>query len=130
MQTQGATDPAKPIDPTAPPAPAASVPRAADPTNIPEMGIAGGKPAAAAAGAEPTKTDTPEDRSTQFVAVEGGGDTTSAEALLVSAYVIMWALLLGFVWLTWRRQQKMENRVTDLERALGETRSASAGPAP
>jgi hypothetical protein len=88
------------------------------------MGIAGGPPSGAA---DPTKKGTPEDRSTQFVAVEGGGDTTSAEALLVSAYLIMWALLLTFVWLTWRRQQKMEDRVTDLERALGETRSASAG---
>ena len=94
------------------------------------MGIAGGKATAVAPGIQSPKTDTPEDRSTQFVAVEGGGDTTSAEALLVSAYVIMWALLLGFVWLTWRRQQKMESRVTDLERALGETRSASAGRAP
>jgi hypothetical protein len=124
VQTQGATDPTKPIDPTAPPAPAASVPRAADPSNIPEMGIAGSTPSGAPV--DPIKTGTPEDRSTQFVAVEGGGDTTSAEALLVSAYVIMWALLLTFIWLTWRRQQKMEDRVTDLERALGETRSASA----
>jgi CcmD family protein len=60
----------------------------------------------------------PADRSTQFVAVEGGAETTSAEALLVAAYIVMWALLLGFVLLSWRRQQRIEQRVGELEKAL------------
>ncbi|HMJ13847.1 MAG TPA: hypothetical protein VK524_20660 [Polyangiaceae bacterium] len=121
MQTQGAADPARTFDPAEPPAPAASVPAAANPGNIPEMGIAGGKPSGPSG-----KLGTPEDRSTQFIAVQGGGDTTSSEALLVSAYLVMWALLLVFVWFTWRRQQKMDDRVTDLERALEGTRAAPA----
>jgi CcmD family protein len=97
-----------------------------DPTAIPELGIAGGK----AADTTQRKVGTPEDRSTEFVAVEGGNDTTSSEALLVSAYLVMWALLLGFVWLTWRRQQKMEARVMDLERTMGGTRGAHASLEP
>ena len=62
---------------------------------------------------------TPANRSTEFVAVEGGKETTSAEALLVSAYVVMWAILFGFLWFGFRRQQKLETRLGDLEKALG-----------
>lgn len=62
---------------------------------------------------------TPEGRSTEFVAVQGGNDSTSAEALLVAAYALMWVLLLGFVVLTWRRQLGLEGRLNTLERALG-----------
>jgi CcmD family protein len=54
----------------------------------------------------------------EFVAVEGGGETTSAEALLVSAYIVMWALLLLFIFLTWRRQRTLEGRLGQLEKAL------------
>jgi hypothetical protein len=97
------------MDPTAPPAPGPSATGAASPGSIPELGVAGTKSSA---------SKLPEDRSTQFVAVEGGKETTSAEALLVSAYIIMWGLLLTFVFFTWRRQQRMETRVIDLERAL------------
>jgi len=64
-----------------------------------------------------TLTD-PSARSTEFVAVQGGGDTTSAAALLITAYIVMWALLLGFVWLSWRRQGKVETRISELEKAL------------
>ena len=70
----------------------------------------------------------PENRSTEFVAVQGGADTTSASTLLVSAYVVMWALLLGFLFLTWRRQQRIEARLEELDRAL--SRSGPAEPRP
>jgi CcmD family protein len=70
----------------------------------------------------------PENRSAEFVAVEGGSDTTSASTLLVSAYIAMWALLLGFLFLTWRRQQRIEARLGELDRAL--SRSGPEGPRP
>lgn len=60
----------------------------------------------------------PDERSTGFVAVEGGAETTSASGLLVTAYVVMWALLLAFVYLTWRRLQRIEGRLGELDRAL------------
>jgi CcmD family protein len=69
-----------------------------------------------------TLTD-PSARSTEFVAVQGGGDTTSAAMLLVTAYIVMWALLLGFVFLSWRRQGRVESRISELEKSL-----ASGGP--
>jgi hypothetical protein len=53
---------------------------------------------------------------TEFVPFEGGEETTSAELLLVIAYLVMWGLLLAFVGLGWRRQQRLEARLGDLER--------------
>jgi CcmD family protein len=64
-----------------------------------------------------TLTD-PSARSTEFVAVQGGGETTSAAALLITAYIAMWAILLGFVLLSWRRQARVETRISELEKAL------------
>jgi CcmD family protein len=62
--------------------------------------------------------DDPSARSTEFVPVQGGGETTSAAGLLITAYVVMWALLLGFVFLSWRRQGRVETRISELEKAL------------
>jgi hypothetical protein len=68
----------------------------------------------------------PNSRSTEFRAVEGGGETTSAASLLVAAYVLMWALVLGFLLLSWRRQGRVETRISELEKALA-TGSDKAG---
>jgi hypothetical protein len=65
----------------------------------------------------------PNDRSTEFVAVQGGGDTTSAGTLLVTAYVGMWVLLLTFIFLSYRRQAKVEARIGELEKALASDKS-------
>ena len=70
-----------------------------------------------AAFSQPNPT-TPSDRSTEFVPVEGGSEGTSAEALLVTAYLVMWALLLGFVLLTWRRQRQIDARLERIEATL------------
>ncbi|HEX3595555.1 MAG TPA: CcmD family protein [Polyangiaceae bacterium] len=67
----------------------------------------------------------PEDRSTEFVAVQGGNEGTSAEGLLVAAYLLMWAALLAFVFLTWRKQGTLERRLAklddELRKAAGKT---------
>jgi len=60
----------------------------------------------------------PEDRSTEFVAVQGGGESTSAESLLVAAYLVMWAALLAFVFFTWRKQGALEKRIEKLDDVL------------
>lgn len=73
--------------------------------------------------AEPTQTLTPEGRSTEFVPVTGGAESTSAETLLVAAYLVMWAILLGFVLVTWRRLGRMEGRLSELGRRLDQTES-------
>ncbi|MBX3181809.1 MAG: CcmD family protein [Polyangiaceae bacterium] len=63
-------------------------------------------------------TLTPEDRATEFVPVVGGGESASAGSLLVWAYLLMWALLFGFVVTTWRRQHQVATRLDRIERAL------------
>jgi CcmD family protein len=71
------------------------------------------------AGAAPAGAPlTPADRSTEFVAVQGGSEGTSAETLLVVAYLVMWAILLAFLLLTWRKQSRIEARLSDIDAAL------------
>lgn len=70
---------------------------------------------------------TPDERSAEFVAVKGGGEAASAEALLAGAYAVMWALLLGFLLLSWRRQRSIETRIVQLERALQRAERSGAG---
>jgi len=61
----------------------------------------------------------PDARAERWVPVEQGTETTSGALLLVVAYLVMWGLLLAFLGLSWRRQGKMESRITELERAVG-----------
>ena len=62
---------------------------------------------------------TPESRSTEFVPVTGGPtETSSAEGLLIAAYVLMWAILMGFLFVTFRRQAAVDKRMSELERSL------------
>jgi len=62
---------------------------------------------------------TAEDRSQEFKAVTGGPtETSSAGGLLIAAYVMMWAILMGFLFVTFRRQAAVDKRLADLERAL------------
>lgn len=75
----------------------------------------------------PAQTTTTEDRSTAFRPVEGGNDMQSGEALLVEAYAAIWALVLIFVWLSWRRQKHVDTRITDLEAALAKVRAEVDG---
>ena len=66
-----------------------------------------------------TTPGTPESRSTEFVPVTGGPtETSSAEGLLIAAYVLMWAILMGFLFVTFKRQGAVDKRLSELERAL------------
>ncbi len=38
----------------------------------------------------------------------------------VAAYAVLWLLLIGFVWLTHRRQRALDARLDELERALAD----------
>ena len=73
---------------------------------------------------QPTTSQDPAARSQQFVPVEGNTETTSAEALLVAAYLVMWALLIAFIGFGWRRQARVEARLAEIEKAVGATGEA------
>jgi hypothetical protein len=60
----------------------------------------------------PAVSTSPEGRSAEFIAVTGPqADTTSATTMLVTAYSLLWLILFGFGWMTWRRQQRLNERL-------------------
>lgn len=56
----------------------------------------------------------------EFTAVTGGGNETSASGMLVAAYAVFWLLLLAFIALSWKRQRELSTRLLRLEKALGD----------
>jgi hypothetical protein len=66
-----------------------------------------------------TLAASPQGRSSEFVAVSGAqAETTSATTMLVVAYSLFWLLLLVFVWMTWKRQQHLADRLRQIESRL------------
>ncbi len=59
-----------------------------------------------------------ESRSTEFVPVEGGAETTDAATYMVAAYVLMWVCTLVFVFITWRKSRNLYSKVQELESAI------------
>jgi CcmD family protein len=76
--------------------------------------------------ASPTSTTTPDDRSSEFRAVDGGTEVRSGATLLVEAYAAIWVILFGFIWLTARRQRSLDSRILELENALTKARKETA----
>jgi len=74
-----------------------------------------------------TASSTPNDRATSFQAVQGPGEEHySGEVLLVSAYAIVWAIVLFWVAVVWRKQRLLSSRLAELERVLDQAASTSA----
>lgn len=70
-------------------------------------------------------SSTPDDRATTFQAVEGGQpETRSGETLLVEAYVVLWVILMGWLFLTWRRQSALSAQLDDLEKTIDKKAAA------
>jgi CcmD family protein len=82
-------------------------------------------------GARPVTSATPptatgaDDRSTAFRPVEGGAELQSGEKLLVEAYAAIWVILFVMVLLSWRRQRRLDERMSSLEAAIDKARIAS-----
>lgn len=74
-----------------------------------------------------TKTEmTVQDRSTEFQPVQGGAESSSAGALLTSAYIVMWLSVFVFVWMTAKRVKSLDRRLTELDAALKKADAASS----
>lgn len=69
---------------------------------------------------------TPDERSTTFQPVEGGGENRSGGALMVEAYVVLWVLLLGWLLMVWRKQAAINARLGDLEQAIDRAAAKAA----
>ncbi len=74
--------------------------------------------AAATATATPGGATSPDDRATTFQAVKGEPEHYSGETLLVSAYAVLWVIILVWVALVWRKQAALTLRLDDLERVI------------
>jgi CcmD family protein len=97
--------------------PSAAVHR--DPGLGPGLSAAAADSRPPAATADDATVVAPGGRSEAFVPVQGGTETTSAATLLVVAYVLMWVLVFGFVWISFRRLTRLDGRLRELEGALG-----------
>jgi hypothetical protein len=60
----------------------------------------------------------PDDRATSFQAVEGGTEQHSGTTLMVEAYSALWVLLMGWIFLLWRKQAALNLRLDGLENAI------------
>jgi hypothetical protein len=60
----------------------------------------------------------PDDRSTEFHAVQSGPEMRSGEQLLVEAYALIWLFLLAWLVIVWRKQNVVSSRLRDLEAAI------------
>jgi hypothetical protein len=74
------------------------------------------------------------DQSGPFHKVEGGAEREVMQVdkvgatLMVEAYVVLWLLLMGWIWLVWRKQASLNTRLDDLERVLDKAAGARAKP--
>lgn len=68
-----------------------------------------------------------ENRASTFQPVEGGGETRSGELLLVEAYVVLWLILFGWLFLLRKKTTVIESRLAEIDGALqkAEARTAS-----
>jgi len=67
--------------------------------------------------AQPTQ-GTAQERAATFEATTGGGNMQSGEMLLIEAYALIWMLLMGYIFLVWRKQKSLHARLDDLEKAI------------
>jgi CcmD family protein len=70
-----------------------------------------------------------DDRSTEFVAVDpqaaSGAEHYSGSTLLVSAYIAIWVILMGWILMMWRKQGALSVRLDDLEKTLDRAAAAA-----
>jgi hypothetical protein len=66
-----------------------------------------------------TQPPAPDDRATEFKAVEGDtGEHYSGYSLMVEAYAAIWLILMLWLVFLWRKQADLTARVTGLEEAI------------
>jgi hypothetical protein len=63
--------------------------------------------------------ESPSDRATTFQPLQGPqAEHYSGEVLLVSAYAILWVILISWIALVWRKESVLGARLADLEREI------------
>lgn len=72
-------------------------------------------------------TSTPQEpaRATEFTAVDPNAEQYSGPVLVVAAYASIWVLLMGWIFLLWRKQAVLAERLDGLEQALDRAAAAA-----
>ena len=73
---------------------------------------------AAPAPSEASPRDAPDARSTEFTAVDPNVEHFNGSTLLVEAYAAIWVVLMAWIFLLWRKQASLSERLDDLERTI------------
>jgi hypothetical protein len=69
-------------------------------------------------------TPGPDDRSQDFHAAQGEPQQYSGETLLVTAYCMLWVVLMVWIAIGWRKQSRIAQRLDDLERVIDKAAAA------
>ena len=65
-----------------------------------------------------TTTAAPDERAATFHPVEQGEEVYNGPLLVVEAYALLWLILMGWLLLLWRKQNKITHRLHDVEQTL------------
>jgi CcmD family protein len=60
----------------------------------------------------------PDDRATEFTAVDANAERYSGSTLMVEAYAAIWLILMIWIYMLWRKQASLAERLDDLERTI------------
>jgi CcmD family protein len=75
---------------------------------------------------QPTPSATPNDRATEFTAVQGNPtEQYSGATLLVAAYAVLWVVLFVWIGFVWRKQRGLDARLSELEGVLDKAAAAA-----
>ena len=85
---------------------------------------------AAAPAASTNPAPAPSAGAAQSPAIPMDSQMQSGEALLVEAYMVIWVLVLGWVFLAWRRTRALEDKMATLEEALARAAKAASPATP
>ena len=64
-------------------------------------------------------------RATEFTAVDANAEHFNGSTLLVEAYAAIWLVLMGWIFLLWRKQANLAVRLDDLERTIDRAAAAA-----
>ncbi len=71
--------------------------------------------------------DSPEARDTEFKPDQGGRETTSGELLLIEAYAAIWLIVFALVYMSIRKQKRLDDRIDRLSEELERVRDQGGG---
>ena len=74
--------------------------------------------------APPPTPPTPADRATEFTAVESG-EHYNGSTLMVAAYAAIWVLLMAWIYMLWRKQAVLGERLDGLEKSIDRAAAAA-----